>query len=72
MAVLIVALTEVAVSRRRWHGGALVLVILLSALFGAVPDGAGDVQRVLWLVGFVWLVSLGARGPARWPAQPAT
>ncbi|MBN2551083.1 MAG: DUF998 domain-containing protein [Anaerolineales bacterium] len=43
--------------RRKFvHLVALILTVAISALFGMVSSGAGIVQRILYLVGFAWLV----------------
>ena len=55
--VLLYALTDTA--RRAGHLIALVLITGVSFLLGAVPTIGGVTQRLLWLVGFAWLVYLG-------------
>ena len=37
---------------------ALILIMGLSVLFGALPAISGAIQRLLWVVGFAWLVYL--------------
>jgi len=43
-------------SRRPGHALALVLIVLLSGVFGMGSREAGLIQRLLYLVGFAWLV----------------
>jgi len=57
-AMLLFALTDPPSSRKALHTAALVLTMLLSFLFGALPEAAGLIQRALWLVGFSWLIFL--------------
>ncbi len=56
IAILFFTFTDTPPQRRIGHFAALVLVTLLSGLFGLFPNFAGITQRVLWVVGFVWLV----------------
>jgi hypothetical membrane protein len=49
-------ITEPAPMRKFFHLAALVLVLILSILFGVLAEGTGIIQRALYLVGFVWLV----------------
>jgi len=41
------------------HWIVLALISLISIAFGAMPATGGAIQRVLWAVGFAWLVYLG-------------
>ncbi len=63
-AMLLFALTDTPASSRLIHAVALVLIMLLSFLFGALPEAAGAIQRLLWVVGFAWLIYLGSAAPA--------
>ena len=56
LAMLLYMLSEGAVRARAAHLAALVLTVVLSALFGMSKVGAGVVQRCLYAVGFAWLV----------------
>ena len=62
LGILLFALTDRPRSRQLAHLVTLVLITLLSALFGATPAAAGVFQRLLWIVGFGWLVFLGSMG----------
>ena len=53
------ALTDAPGSRRLVHWIALALITLISFLFGSLPAIGGMLQRLLWVVGFAWLVYLG-------------
>ena len=68
IATLLYALTDAPVSRRLVHWLALALITTISFLFGANPATGGLLQRLLWVVGFAWLLYLG-RGEAA-PANP--
>lgn len=59
IATLLYALTDAPASRRAVHWIALALITLVSFLFGALPAIGGVLQRLLWVVGFAWLVYLG-------------
>lgn len=63
-AMLLFALTDAPTSRRLIHAVALALIMLLSFLFGALPEAAGAIQRLLWVVGFAWLIYLGSATPS--------
>ncbi len=41
------------------HWIALALITGISLLFGTLPAIGGILQRVLWIVGFAWLLYLG-------------
>jgi len=58
-ATLVYALTDEPVSRRRVHWIALLAISGISLLFGSLTAVAGATQRVLWAVGFAWLLYLG-------------
>jgi len=58
--MLFFALTDAAKSRRLVHAIALLMTIGISILFGALPEVSGAMQRLLWFVGFAWLVYLGS------------
>lgn len=58
--ILLYMLTDTPDSRRVVHTIALVLVVGIAAAFFALPALAGALQRLLWVVGFVWLVYLGS------------
>ena len=60
VAILLYMLTEPANSRKVVHAIALLLTISVSALFFVLPVGSGAVQRLLWIIGFSWLVYLGS------------
>ncbi len=55
-AAMTYALSDQPVQRRLIHAAALVGIVGLSALFGLSSTGAGVVQRLLYVVGFAWLV----------------
>jgi hypothetical membrane protein len=59
LATLLYALTDAPRSRRIVHWIALALITLVSFLFGSLPAIGGMLQRLLWAVGFSWLVYLG-------------
>ncbi len=59
-AELLYMLTESSKSRKAVHAIALFLTISASALFFALPMASGAVQRLLWIIGFSWLVYLGS------------
>jgi hypothetical membrane protein len=59
LATLLYALTDMPPSRRSVHWIALALITLVSFLFGAMPAIGGVLQRLLWVIGFAWLVYLG-------------
>ena len=64
IALLIFTLTD-KVSRRKFiHTIFLLLVLVLSLLFGLFPAYAGIIQRILWIVGFSWLVFMYNSSPA--------
>ncbi len=69
-AVLLYVLTESPPTRRWMHIVALILLTLISGLFGSLPAIGGALQRALWLAGFSWLALLGSdlRGAA-WPGE---
>lgn len=56
LAMVLYALTDKPAERRVYHALAAVLTLGLSALFGVWTAGAGIVQRLLWAVGFLWLI----------------
>lgn len=56
LAALLCSLHDARAHRRRWHGVALALILALSLAFGVTAQGAGLVQRTLYLVGFAWLI----------------
>jgi len=60
VAILLFAFTDAPSSRRVVHAIALVLITTLSILFNALPTISGAIQRLLWIVGFAWLVYLGS------------
>ncbi len=62
LATLLYALTDMPPSRRSVHWIALALITLVSLLFGAMPAIGGVLQRLLWVIGFAWLVYLGTAG----------
>jgi hypothetical membrane protein len=59
--ILFYMLTDAQDRRRVVHATALVLTIVISLLLGTLPRIMGAIQRLLWIVGFTWLVYLGAR-----------
>jgi len=59
LATLLYALTDAPASRRVVHWVALVLITVVSFLFGTNPAIGGILQRLLWVVCFAWLVYLG-------------
>jgi hypothetical protein len=63
LATLLYALTDAPPSRHIVHWIALVLIIGISLAFGAPPAIGGILQRLLWVVGFAWLVYLGTGEP---------
>lgn len=58
--ILLFMLTDAPNLRRAVHAIALVLTIGISFLFSALPTVLGAMQRLLWTVGFAWLVYLGS------------
>jgi hypothetical protein len=65
LATLLYALTDAPAGRRIVHWIALALITLISLMFGAMPAIGGVLQRVLWVVGFAWLVYLGTGDVSR-------
>jgi hypothetical membrane protein len=59
--ILLFMLTDAPNSRRVIHVIALALTMVLVFLFFSAPETvAGVMQRLLWTVGFAWLVYLGS------------
>jgi hypothetical membrane protein len=56
IAILMFTFTDVPNIKRIGHFTALVLVTVFSLLFGMLPNFAGIMQRLLWIVGFTWLL----------------
>ena len=56
IAILLYGFTDKLVIKKFIHGTAFVLVVALSALFGILSTGGGIVQRLLYIVGFAWLI----------------
>lgn len=54
--ILLYMFSNIPLRRKIVHLVALVLIVALSALFGMSTTGAGLVQRLLYLVGFAWLI----------------
>jgi hypothetical membrane protein len=63
LATLLYALTDAPPSRRIVHWIGLVLISGISLAFGTLPASGGILQRLLWVVGFSWLVYLGTGEP---------
>jgi hypothetical membrane protein len=59
LATLLYALTDAPPKRRAVHWIALALITGMSLAFGALPAIGGLLQRLLWAVGFAWLVFIG-------------
>jgi hypothetical membrane protein len=59
LATLLYALTDTPPRRRLVHWMALALITGISLAFGALPAIGGILQRLLWVVGFAWLLYLG-------------
>jgi hypothetical protein len=66
LATLLYALTDAPPSRRIVHWIALALITVISVMFGAIPAIGGVLQRLLWVVGFAWLVYLGTGEKDDW------
>ena len=58
LGILLFALSDQPVWRRWVHAAFLVMITLISVLFALLSQYAGAVQRLLYLVGFAWLVFL--------------
>lgn len=56
IAILLFTLTDVPNSRRVGHFIALIFVTGFSLLFGILSNFSGAIQRLLWFVGFTWLL----------------
>ena len=56
IAILLYAFTDKIVFKKFIHSTAFALVVSLSALFGILSIGAGIAQRLLYIVGFAWLI----------------
>jgi len=59
LAILMFTFTDVPNIKRIGHFVALVLVTVFSLLFGMLQNFAGIMQRLLWFVGFTWLLYIG-------------
>jgi hypothetical membrane protein len=64
IALLIFTLTDKESRRKFIHTTFLLLVLVLSLLFGLFPAYAGIIQRSLYFVGFSWLVFMYNSSPA--------
>jgi hypothetical membrane protein len=63
LAMLCCAMLEARRAPRIVHLSALALTLLLSMLLGSVPQVTGIAQRLLYLVGFGWLIYLESITP---------